>query len=107
MKKLKIKALKKGLFGKREKIIAEVWVENGKVKVKAINEKIEKEILADIVPAAYGRGFRIAPSREEQGYYQKINDPEFLKAIMYADFWGHKIYDGWDVLPVASKVVEE
>jgi len=107
MKKLKIKATKKWLFGKREKIIAEVWVEKGKVRVKAINGVIEKEILADIEPAAYGRGFRIAPSREEPGYFQNVNDPEFLKAIMYADFWSDKTYDDWHVLPVASKVVEE
>lgn len=108
MKKLKIKATKKGLFGRRiEKIIAEVWVENGKVRVKAINEKIEKQLLKNIEPAAYGRGFLISPSREEPGCFQNVNDPDFLKAIMYSDRLIHETYDGWDILPVASKVVEE
>lgn len=107
MKILKIKAFKKGWFGRREKIIAEVWVENGKVKVKAINEKIGKELLADIEKGAYGRGFRIAPSREEPGYFQNVNDTEFLRAIVACEVLLHREYDDWDILPVASKVVEE
>lgn len=109
MKKLKLYGWKSETEKPEEgHFVATVYVRGGNVVIEAETPLLEKELHAAIDPAAYQRGFRLAPSPHEPGTFEKASDPGFLEALLIADnLWWAKEYGGWAIHGVLSRIVEE
>ncbi|MCX6813025.1 MAG: hypothetical protein NTV77_00820 [Candidatus Azambacteria bacterium] len=128
MKKIKLVGIKKGWFGREiEKIIADIYVQDGKVIVESKYPKLKEELQKELDGLAYTTGaFGIRKCRDvidEKGrnvtelyqINQKPGDAKFLEALLGAVwFWGEKKFNdykkefgGYLIIPTISKIVEE
>ena len=121
MKKLKVVGIKKGWIRKKvRKVVAEIWVENGRVIVKAkdpvVGDLWQKEIEREVKIGA----FRIGKHKlieDKDGRLlehhaiespRKLSDPDFLKAVRGALwFWEGKKMGAYEIYETISEVVEE
>ncbi|MBI5401491.1 hypothetical protein HZB05_01535 [Candidatus Wolfebacteria bacterium] len=120
MKKLKLIGIKKGWFGREiQKIVADIYVQDGKVVVESKDQK-EKEKLQKAINdrLEYPGAFGIRKSRDikdKRGIVtelyqitQKPGDPQFLEALTSAfGFWHDKKFGDYQIIPTISKIIEE
>jgi len=122
MRKIKLIGIKKGWFGREiEKIIADIYVQDGKVIVESKYQKEKEELQKELNRLAYTTGaFGIRKSwdiKDKKGnvtntQYGQINqrpgDPKFLEAVLASTwFWHDKKFDDYEIIPTISKIVEE
>lgn len=121
MKKIKLVGIKKGWFGREiQKIVADIYVQDGKVIVESKYPKIKEELQKELDLVAYTTGaFGIRKCRyikDKKGnetdiqliqINQKPGDPKFLEAVLDSWFWDDKKFDGFEIYETISKIVEE
>ncbi len=121
MKKLNLVGIKKGWFGRRiKKIIAVIYVKDGRVMVESKCQKIKKQLQAEIDKVAYDGVFGIPKyknvkdakgrviNNEVWEQHQKPKDPQFLEAFKASTwFWFDKEYDDYKINPLISDIVEK
>lgn len=121
MKKLKLVGIKKGWFGRKiKKIVADIYVQDGKVVVESKDReearKLQKEINYRAVQAIPFGIRKCREIKDEKGrnvtelyqINQKPGDPLFLEALASAfGFWIDKKFGDYEVYETISKIVEE
>jgi len=120
MKKLKLVGIKKIWFWEIRRVVAEVFVQEGKVIVESRNPKIKEDLQREIDQFAYRRGFLFRWSKDikdKQGRIirhelwarnQKPGDPGFLEALRGTTwFWKDKKFGGYEIYETISKIVDE
>jgi len=122
MKKIKLVGIKKGWFGRKiKKIVADIYVQNGKVIVESKYPELKEGLQKELDRFAYTTGaFGIRKSRyikDKKGNVmdiqliqinQKPGDLEFLEALLGATwFWSDKKFDDYEIYETISKIVEE
>ncbi len=119
MKKLKLygsKDFSKGID--RENHLAEVFVENGEVAVRAANPDLKRELEAALRKLIAEGGALLREYGTEKtaeyeryyikGFYKTPKDEDFLKALGEDHpFWGDKKFDGYELIALRHSLVEE
>ncbi|MFH1656528.1 MAG: hypothetical protein ABH956_02005 [Candidatus Nealsonbacteria bacterium] len=119
MKKLNLVGVRKTWFGVTiKKIVAKVYIQDGKVIVESGNEKVKEDLQREIDRLAYQGAFMINTNiekRDKQGnliQHQRFvklckpDNPKFLDSLRSATwFWHKKIFGGYEIYQTISKIV--